>query len=111
MMSRRDSTLPAQFNDCLGDLDVRYLKSGSGCSGADPKTMTSWFLCPQSNSKEKSEEHTSCKLTSVEAEEGQGTSGEAEKAKNSAQGTKRKRDTKNSTGKRATVPQIVFPWV
>ena len=69
------------------------------------------FLATQNNSKEKSEEHTSCKLTSVEAEEGQGTSGEAEKAKNSAQGAKRKRDTKNSTGKRATVPQIVFPWV
>ena len=62
----------------------------------------------ENNSKEKSEEHTSCKLTSVEGEEGQGTSGEAEKAKNSAQGTRRKRDTKNSTGKRATVPQIVF---
>ena len=51
----------------------------------------------ENNSKEKSEEHTSCKLTSVEGEEGQGTSGEAEKAKNSAQGTRRKRDTKNST--------------
>ncbi|XP_040096275.1 developmental pluripotency-associated protein 4-like [Oryx dammah] len=51
----------------------------------------------ENNSKEKSEEHMSCKLTSVEAEEGQGTSGEAEKAKNAVQGTKRKRDTKNST--------------
>ncbi|KAB0342950.1 hypothetical protein FD754_019876, partial [Muntiacus muntjak] len=49
------------------------------------------------NSTEKSEEHMSCRLTSVEAEEGPGTSAEAEIAKNSAQGTKRKRDTKNST--------------
>ena len=65
----------------------------------------------ENNSREKSEEHASCTRTSVEAEEAQGTSGEAEKAKNSAQGAKRKRDTKNSTGKRATVPQIVFPWV
>ena len=84
---------------------------GSGCSGSDPKTMTGWFLCPQNNSTEKSEERMSCRPTSVEAEKGQGTSGEAEIAKNSAQGTKRKRETKNSTGKRATVPQIVFPWV
>ena len=65
----------------------------------------------ENNSTEKSEEPMSCRLTSVEAEKGQGTSGEAEIAKNSAKGAKRKRDTKNSTGKRATVPQIVFRWV
>ncbi|KAB0380653.1 hypothetical protein FD755_008437, partial [Muntiacus reevesi] len=46
------------------------------------------------NSTEKSEEHMSCRLTSVEVEEGPGTSAETERAKNSAQGTKRKRDTK-----------------
>ena len=51
----------------------------------------------ENNSTEKSEEHMSCRLTSVEAEEGLGTSAETEIAKNSAQGTKRKRDTKNST--------------
>ena len=51
----------------------------------------------ENNSTEKSEEPMSCRLTSVEAEKGQGTSGEAEIAKNSAKGTKRKRDTKNST--------------
>ena len=73
--------------------------------------MTGWFLCPQNNSTEKSEEHMSCRLTSVEAEEGLGTSAETEIAKNSAQGTKRKRDTKNSTGKRASVAQIMFPRV
>ena len=46
----------------------------------------------ESNSTEKSEERMSYRLTSVEAEKGQGTSGEAEIAKNSAQGTKRKRE-------------------
>ncbi|CAI9179486.1 unnamed protein product [Rangifer tarandus platyrhynchus] len=51
----------------------------------------------ENNSTEKSEEHMSCRLTSVEAEEGLGTSAETEIAKNSAQATKRKRDTKNST--------------
>ncbi|KAF4026034.1 hypothetical protein G4228_018010 [Cervus hanglu yarkandensis] len=39
----------------------------------------------------------SCRLTSVEVEEGPGTSAETEIAKSSAQGTKRKRDTQNST--------------
>ncbi|XP_055441807.1 developmental pluripotency-associated protein 4-like [Bubalus kerabau] len=51
----------------------------------------------ENDSTEKSEERMSCRPTSVEAEKGQETSGEAEIAKNSAQGTKRKRDTKNST--------------
>ncbi|KAB0346379.1 hypothetical protein FD754_011236, partial [Muntiacus muntjak] len=49
------------------------------------------------NSTEKSEEHMRCSFTSVEVEKGPGTSAETEIAKNSAQGTKGKRDTKNST--------------
>ena len=73
--------------------------------------MTGRFLCPQNHCTEKSEEHMSCRLTSVEVEEGLGTSAETEIAKNSAQGTKRKRDTTNGTGKRASVPQIAFPRV
>ena len=84
-----------QFSDCLGALDVRYLKSGNGYSGSDPKTMTGWFLCPQNNSTEKSEERMSCRLTSVEAEKGQGTSGEAEIAKKFSTGDQKKKRHKN----------------
>ena len=49
----------------------------------------------ESNSTEKSEERMSYRLTSVEAEKGQGTSGEAEIAKKFSTGDQKKKRHKN----------------
>ena len=49
----------------------------------------------ENNSTEKSEEPMSCRLTSVEAEKGQGTSGEAEIAKKFSTGDQKKKRHKN----------------
>ncbi|KAB1283583.1 Developmental pluripotency-associated protein 4 [Camelus dromedarius] len=98
MISRKESTLPAEFSDPLGTLDVKCLKLGSVCGGWDTRGMTDQSLYPQGNStKESEEEYMSSKFksTSVEAEDEQRASGEPKIPKNSAKGTKRKRSGEN----------------
>ncbi|XP_006215985.1 developmental pluripotency-associated protein 4 [Vicugna pacos] len=98
MISRKESTLPAEFSDCLGALDVKCLKLGSVCGGRNTRGMTDQSLYPQGNSTQESEEEymsSKFKSTSVEAEDEQRASGEPKIPKNSAKGTKRKRSGEN----------------